>query len=292
MSAPIAAPLTPEQIARRSRSSFLVSFAFLSRERRRALVAVYAFCRVVDDAGDDCETVEQGREQLAFWRTELDAAYDASGDPSTQVGVRLRAAATAYGVPKHAFELLLEGVTMDLEAVRLADLDQLERYCYRVASAVGLACLPVFGVTDPAADGYARSLGLALQLTNVLRDLRVDAEMGRIYAPGSLLAHAGVDEKWLLGSGPAHAYAADGPVHRLERELAARAREHFATAARLLRPEWRRHLLPAEVMGAVYQELLDRIERRRGDLRGPHLRIPTWRKLWLAWRTMRRVKRA
>jgi phytoene synthase len=180
---------------------------------------------------------------------------------------------------------LLDGVTMDIEPRGCADEAELRTYCWRVASAVGLACLPVLGATGPAAQQFAESLGRALQFTNILRDLRTDAEVGRIYVPRTWLAELRVAPEWLLGRGPAVAYAVGGAVEALCQMLAAAARDEFALADAALRQlprRERRALVPARIMGAVYRDLLRRLEQRGGDLILPRTRVPKVRKLWLA----------
>jgi phytoene synthase len=173
----------------------------------------------------------------------------------------------------------------DLEGARYADLAALEVYCHRVASAVGLACLPVLGVEGELAERFAERLGRALQLTNILRDLRADAELGRVYVPCVWLQSCGVEVEWLRGSGPAAVYAEGGQVARLCARLAAVARERFAEAGAALLElpaAARRRLLPARIMGVVYRDLLRRLEARGGGLGGARVRVPRARKLWLA----------
>jgi phytoene synthase len=277
-------------VAQRSRSSFLLSFGVLEPARRDALTAVYAFCRVIDDAVDEAADAESGARQLAFWRDELARAARRE-EPRTPLGEALAAAIAAFGVDEANLLQVWEGVRMDLAPPCFADLPALEAYCYKVASAVGLACLPVFGARGPAAEAYAVELGKALQLTNILRDLRGDARAGRVYLPRAWLAEAGVDPAWLAGDGPRAAYAAGGPVHAVVRRGAAAAQARFASAAAALDAcHERQLLLPAEVMAAVYRELLARVERRGGDLRRPRaLRVPRWRQALLLWRTRRRL---
>jgi len=286
MSVPVAAPLSPEQIARRSGSSFLVSFGFLQPRRRRGLTAVYAFCRVVDDAVDDARDAEQAREHLEFWRKELEAAY--GGTPATELGRSLRQVREEFGVRAEYLREVLEGVAMDLDPPAYQDLGDLERYCYKVASAVGLACLSVFGVSGEDAETYADRLGKALQLTNILRDLKGDAKGGHVYVPQDWLRQTGVEPEWLEGEGPDDAYASGGPVDRLVRLFVAAARTRYSEAEaalmRLSRRD-RRRLLPARIMGAVYRDLLGALERRGGDLRLPPVRVRKRRKLFLALKT-------
>src|SRR5690606_32999648 len=287
---PKAAALSPGEITRRSKSSFLLSFAFLSRPRRRALCAIYAFCRAVDDAADDAHSRVEGEEQLRFWSRELDAV--AAGTPVTQTGLALQDAVRRFGVPVNALREIVRGCEHDLAGAEFATFAELELYCHRVASCVGLACLPVFGAAGAAAERYARSLGLALQLTNILRDLRDDARNGRCYVPREVFERHGVAGEWLLGDGPPAVYAGNGPAARLVAELASVAHGHFTAAAAGLPVEDRRRLLPAEIMGAVYFDLLRRVEARGGRLDlAERPRVPRRRRLALALRTWWRGRR-
>jgi phytoene synthase len=273
---------SPEQITAASRSSFLVSFAALDPERRAALSAVYAFCRSADDAVDEAPDPPTARRQLEFWRQELARAE--RGEASTGIGRALTGAMRRFGVPRSELEQVLDGIAEDVEPGAFATLADLERYCHRVAGAVGLACLPIFGAEGDAARRYAIELGHALQLVNVLRDLRADAQRGRLRVPAELLARHGVDAAWLAGGGPPDAYAGGGPVARLAADLAARARTRFAAAAAALPQAGAARLFAPRVMAAVYTDLLRRLERRGGRLDGPPARVPRWRKLWLYWR--------
>lgn len=278
-----------EQIALRSGSSFLVSFSALEPERRSALTAVYAFCRVVDDAVDQATNADQARANLRFWRDEMERAY--AGRPDTAIGRSLQAAISRFDVRRPHLEAVCDGVAMDLAPPDYRTLEDLEGYCYKVASAVGLACLPVFGASGDAADEYAVQLGLALQLTNVLRDICADAAAGRVYLPRQMLGEAGVDIGWLTGEGPAAVYRRDGPIGSVIARLVAAAEEHFARAARALPAEHRAALLAPEIMAAVYRELLRRVARRGGDLRRLRRpRVPRWQRLVLAWRVRARCR--
>ncbi|MEZ6037987.1 MAG: squalene/phytoene synthase family protein [Planctomycetota bacterium] len=288
---PPGAELAPESITARSKSSFLAGFAFMGEERRAAMVVIYAFCRVVDDAVDEAPDVATGRTRLQFWRGELEAVY--GGTPATPVGRALQQAARRFGIPRAPLSDLLDGCATDLEPGGIVDERALLEYCYRVASAVGLACLPVFGADSPGAQRFAVALGRALQLTNILRDLRGDAEIGRTYVPRTWLDEAGVDPAWLLGTGPDTAYAPGGGVARLCQRLAARGAEQFAAAGRELRAlplRERRRLVPARIMGAIYGDLLHRLVRRGGDLRLPRVRVPKSRRLALALLVMAGVR--
>lgn len=279
---PPAATSTAAAIAARSGSNFLAGFVCLPPDRRAAMTAIYAFCRVVDDAADDAPDAATGRAHLQFWIDELAAAQRA--EARTPVGRELQSAMQRFAVPAAPLRDLIEGVTGDLEGPSIADERQLERYCYCVASAVGLASLPALGADGDAAHRFAVQLGQALQTTNILRDLRSDAELGRCYVPTTWLADDGVQREWLTGTGPSAAYLPDGPVHRLCRRLSGRAATAFAAARRELRTlprPARRALVPARIMAAVYAALLHKLEARGGAVLLPRARLSRPHKLWL-----------
>jgi phytoene synthase len=191
----------------------------------------------------------------------------------------------SFGVQREPLDALLDGMFMDVEPHDFGDEAELRTYCERVASAVGRACLPVLGARGDAATAFADSLGRALQLTNILRDLREDARAGRTYVPRTWLAESGVERGWLRGDGPDVVYARGGPVARLCSRIASEANREFEAARGELRRmdrRSRRALVPARIMGAVYGELLRRLEAAGGDIRGPVVRVPRRCKLWLA----------
>ncbi len=287
--APAGAEAEPAALARASRSSFLLAFTLLPKPRRAALSAVYAFCRAVDDAGDDAATAAEARAGLAFWSAELDAIE--RGRACTPIGRAVVEAVSEFGVETHHLRELIAGVAMDVEPKRYATLGELDAYCRKVASAVGLACLPVFGARSAAAQAYAEMLGLALQLTNILRDVRDDAIHGRVYLPVDRLVAHGVELPWLRGDAEPSVYARGGAVDALVRELIDVARARFARAAELLPESERRALLPAQVMGEVYQALLDRVARRGGRLDvARRVRVPRVVKLGILARALLRAK--
>jgi phytoene synthase len=280
---PPAAALSPQSVVARSGSNFLIGMRCMKPSARAGMTAIYAFCRVADDAVDDATDAATARAHLQFWREELAAA--ATGAPRTEIGRALQQAVRTFGVDCAHLAAVLDGVAMDLDGAHYVDLQALEVYCYRVASAVGLACLPVMGLRSAAAERYAVGLGHALQLTNILRDLRSDAEGGRVYAPTSWLQSCGVAAEWLAGSGPDQAYATGGACAQLCARLADAASARFAAATAALRELTagdRRRLNAARIMGAVYADLLARLRRRGGDLRAPRVRVPDRKKLWLA----------
>ncbi|MBL9077237.1 MAG: squalene/phytoene synthase family protein [Planctomycetes bacterium] len=289
--APPGAALLPEEIAARSRSNFLTGFLCLDQARRQGMTAIYAFCRVADDAVDDAPDPATGARHLEFWRQELAAA--ARGTACTPVGQALQATMQRFGLSPAPLGDLLLGVAMDLEPRGAADEAELRLYCRRVASAVGIACLPVLGVREPVGVVFAEHLGLALQLTNILRDLRVDALVARVYVPRTWLAELAVDPGWLTGAGPDAAHAPDGAVARLRRRLVDHAEAEFAAARAALRQlprRSRRALVPARIMGAVYAELLGRLAADPAGVRGPKVRVGRPRKLWLALQVLAGVR--
>jgi 15-cis-phytoene synthase len=256
------------QVTRRSRSSFYYAFILLPTERRRALHAVYAFCRFIDDIADD-ETIREPALLLTRWREELDRVY--SGAPTRALSRALADSARRFKIPRELFEEIINGVEMDLSRKRYQSWEELRPYCYRVASALGLICIEIFGYSNPSAKLYAENLGLALQLTNILRDVREDAERGRIYLPLEDLARFNVSENEILGG----VYSPN--FVRLMDFEARRARELYALAQSELAPEDRATLLTAEAMRLIYAALLERIINsnyrvldRRHRLSAPH----------------------
>jgi 15-cis-phytoene synthase len=251
----VAAPGPPRggRVRGSAGSSFHYSFGLLPPERKRGIECVYAFCRAIDDLADegpiDPETAAAG---LRLYREEIARCY--GGEPGLAVTRDLQACVRRFGIPREPLEDLLAGVEMDLRVTRYETFDDLRVYCRRVASAVGLVCLPIFGCGDPRSRDYAVDLGIALQLTNILRDLKADAARGRIDLPLDEIDRFGYSEAELL-AGVRNAAFVDLMRHQVER-----ADRHFALAARALPERERPRLLAAEVMGAIYRRLLRRIE--------------------------------
>lgn len=245
-----------ETVTKQSGSNFAYSFLFLPPARRSAMYTIYAFCKEVDSAVDDPPSGSNPQEQLRQWRWELAAAYH--GTPSNPVTISLAHHVRELKIPEEYFEDLIAGVEMDLTTTRYPTFDALSLYCYRVASVVGLMCLHVFGTHSPRAQDYAVNLGLAFQLTNILRDLRTDAEQGRIYLPQEDLARFGYTEHDLLTRTYSSSFS------ELMRFQCSRARDYYrkaSQAADQLPVEDRRALTVAEIMRGVYARILDRIER-------------------------------
>ncbi len=240
------------EIVRASHSSFSATFWMLSREQRRAMHAIYAFCRLADDIADD-ESIQGDRvELLRRWRGQLEDAY--TGKASHPVGIAMADTVERYGLPKIWFEDLLEGIEMDLLEVEIREFRQLERYCYCVASTVGLAVVAILGLRGEAVEGYAIEMGIAVQLTNILRDVGDDAGSGRVYLAQEDLDRHGVTREAIESA------ELTGEIRGLLEEHARRAHRRFENAEAALPRGYRRALRPAQAMGAIYHELLRRVE--------------------------------
>jgi phytoene synthase len=242
-------------LTKKSGSNFYYSFLFLPKSRREAMYTVYAFCKEVDNAVDEPPPGSHPQDELARWRRELAAAY--GGTPTLPVTISLARHVRTLSIPQAYFEELIKGVEMDLTSKRYATFGELSSYCYRVASVVGLICLHVFGTTSPRAQDYAVNLGMAFQLTNILRDLGNDAECGRVYLPQEDLERFTYREDDLMRRRYTPEFTA------LMRFEVGRAQEFYDKARRALeslpRAE-RRALTVAEIMRGVYSRILHRIE--------------------------------
>ena len=258
-------------------TNFAYSFLALPRDRRDAITAVWDFCRAVDDEVDEHEDrpVEQRRAGLDGWRREVAACFD-GGHPATPQGQALQAVLGRFPLPRLPLEQLIDGCEMDLEPTRFPDFCELRSYCYKVASTVGLVCIEIFGYENPGTRDYAVELGLALQLTNILRDVGGDLARGRLYIPLDELRAHGVTEDMLKAGHVTPAVSA-----LLERQ-AHRAREQFLRAEACLPPEDARRLVAARIMGAIYRDLLARIAAREYDVFSERVRVPRFRKARLA----------
>jgi len=265
-------------LTRKSRSNFYFAFLTLPRARRDALYAVYAFCRTVDDVADLGHDPAAQRSELARWREDVARCFAPGAEPVHPIARQLKAAVTAYPIPRAALEAIIEGCAMDLERGRYETAEDLEPYCYRVASAVGLCCIEIFGYTDPRARQYAIDLGKALQLTNIMRDVGVDARAGRVYLPQRDLKDFGVSERDLVEGRYGEAFV------RLMAHQAARARRFYAAARASYPARDARSLVAAEIMGRIYHALLEEIERRRFAVFGPRVTVPARRKVAIALR--------
>ncbi|HEV3256516.1 MAG TPA: phytoene/squalene synthase family protein [Gemmataceae bacterium] len=263
-----------ERLARRQAGNFYHAFRVLPGPQRRAMCALYAFLRLTDDLADGPGPSSDKRAYLAHWRRQLTAAL--AGHNPHRLHAALRHTVQSYNIPRQHLDDVLDGVEMDLDPVRYATFGDLYRYCYRVASAVGLACIHIWGFTGEAAKAYAESAGIALQLTNILRDLGEDAARGRVYLPREDLERFGYTED-RLGRGER-----DDRFRALMRFEVERARSYYQAARPLSG-----HLFPAgravfQVMTRTYAGLLEVIESRDYDVFSRRVSLSTWRKLGLA----------
>jgi phytoene synthase len=270
------------QLTRRSRSNFYYAFLTLPRPRRDALYAVYAFCRTVDDIADlgqergvDAATL---RGQLDGWREEIARCYAPAGRPEHPIAQRLAVAVRAYPIPQDALLAIVDGVAMDLDGAVYETEDDLYPYCYRVASAVGLAAIEIFGYTDAGARSYATNLGIALQLTNIIRDVGSDARAGRVYVPRQDLGQFGVTVEDLRAGRYTDGFAC------LMAHQAARARRFYRQAREAFPRKDARSLIAAEIMGQIYWALLRRIEAGHFRVLEERVTVPAGRKVAIALR--------
>jgi phytoene synthase len=253
------------------KTSFYYSFLVLPADQRRAIVAVWDFCRAVDDAVDErppgVDATGSGREAICFWRAELARCFD-DGEPQSPEGQRLQPFVARFGLPRLAFQDVIDGIAMDLDMMRYETFGDLFEYCRRVASAVGMICIKVFGCRSEQSREYALNLGLALQLTNILRDVRGDLLSGRVYLPLEDLRASGCSVEAL------NAGVMTAPVRQLIEFECRRARDFYRRAADALPAEDRRRLVAAEIMRAVYFETLNRIELNGYDVFASRVRVP------------------
>jgi phytoene synthase len=267
------------------KTSFYYSFLVLPAPQRRAILAVFDFCRAVDDSVDLETDDARARRALDTWRAEIQRAFG-GGVPETPQGRQLQPFVEPFHLPRAQFEALVDGVAMDASPRRYATFADLEPYCHRVASSVGLMCAEIFGYREPLVLNYARDLGVALQLTNILRDVGVDYRRGRLYLPLEDLAKFGCTEADIA----AEVQAAGGGVkaEAVRNALAfhaGRAEDFFARAARSLPPGDASRFVAAEIMRAVYWEVLRRIRATNYDVFSRVIRVPRAAQGLIALRT-------
>ncbi len=255
-------------------TNFALAFHALPPEQRDAVRAVHAFSREIDDVVDEEPDRERARGELARWRDEIAACYE--GEPREPAARALRPHLQRFRIPRAYLEELISGVEMDLTHFRYATFEELRRYCYRVASVVGFICLRIFGVEEERGRSYAENLGVALQLTNILRDLGADLARGRIYLPREDLDQFGYSEEALARRERNDAF------RELMRFQAARARRFFALAEMEAAALDRKRILAAEIMGRIYGRLLARIEASGYDVFSGELRVPLLERAWIA----------
>ena len=273
--------MTPDQYCQRkaaaSGSSFYYSFLFLPPERRRAITALYAFCREVDDVVDEASDPQVAAAKLAWWRAELAQLF--AGNPQHPVTRALAPFLEKFFLSGERLGEIIDGMEMDLRQSRYLDWPALEAYCHRVAGVVGLLAAGIFGYRDERTLEYARKLGIAFQLTNIIRDVGEDARKNRVYLPIADLQRFGVPASDIL-------QAKDTPAFReLMRFEAERARAYYAEAMADLPPADRRAQRPGLVMAAIYRALLEEIEGDGFRVLSQRTSLTPLRKFWIAWKT-------
>ena len=268
-------------LTRQHAKNFYYAFLFLPRVQREAIYAVYAFCRYSDDMVDETHGLARQQALLQAWRAELERCY--AGQPTHRITQALQHVITAYPIPKQYFEELLCGVEMDLTVQRYATFSDLEQYCYRVASVVGLICIEIFGYGHPGVHGYARHLGIALQLTNIMRDVQEDAARGRIYVPLEDLQAFRYPEAGVFQQ----RYTAEFVA--LMEFQARRALEYYRKADACLLPGDKARLLAPEIMAGIYQTTLQKLARRRYNVFRGRVSLPTLSKVSIALRIFAKI---
>jgi phytoene synthase len=266
-----------QQKAAASGSSFYYSFLFLPPERRRAITALYAFCREVDDVVDECTDAQVARAKLAWWRLEVGKLF--AGAPSHPVTKALQPFIRPFEIREQHLGEIIDGMEMDLTQTRYLDFAGLERYCYHVAGAVGLLAAGIFGYGNPRTLDYAKNLGTAFQLTNIIRDVGEDARKNRIYLPMDELKKFDVPAADILQAKYSENFRA------LMAFQAGRANAFYENALRLLPPEDRRTQRAGLIMAAIYRATLAEVERDGFQVLTQRTSLTPLRKLWLAWKT-------
>lgn len=271
------------QKAIQSGSSFYYSFRFLPPKQRQAIITLYAFCREVDDIVDTYKDKSVAERKLTWWQEELNRIFE--GHPQHPVGFALLSTLQQYSLPKVLFEEILQGMQMDLAYQGYQTFEDLRVYCHCVASTVGLLSASIFGYQDPKTLEYAKNLGLALQLVNIIRDIGEDARRGRIYIPEEELTQFGLTPDAILSKHYSENFTA------LMRHQTLRARDYYQKALELL-PDIDRHSQRSGLMmGEIYFTLLDEIEKSKFQVLHQRITLTPIRKLWIAWRTYRRLKK-
>lgn len=272
--------MTPQEYCKQkaSGSSFYYSFMFLDKQRNQAITALYAFCREVDDVVDECQDSDVARQKLQWWQQEITNTY--AGNPQHPVTRALAEPINQYNLPQEHFQEIIDGMEMDLDQTRYDSFKDLSLYCYRAASVVGLLAAEIFGYKNRQTQKYAHNLGMALQLTNILRDIQEDGLRGRIYLPLDELEQYGVDRNDILNCNMTP------PVQALLKFQADRANDYFRIAYEMLPDEDRYQQISGLVMAAVYHAMLKKIERANFNVMDGRISLNPLHKLWIAWRTV------
>lgn len=279
--------MTPDQYCQdksaKSGSSFYYSFRFLPAQQRQAIIALYAFCREVDDTVDEIADTDIARTKLAWWREEIQRAFQ--GTATHPVGLALQSALQNFDLHEEYFMEIIDGMAMDLDQFSYPEFKHLALYCHRAASVVGLLSVEIFGYKDRKTLKYAEHLGMALQLTNIIRDVREDAQRGRIYLPQDELQQFNVNADDLL------ALKSSPELIELLKFQTARAKQYYQQALQLLPESDRYTQRTGLIMAAIYEATLDEIAKDNFQVMQHRVSLTPLRKLWLAWRTARHEKK-
>jgi 15-cis-phytoene synthase len=270
--------------AAKSGSSFYYSFLFLPEAQRQAITALYAFCREVDDVVDECKDPDVARAKLTWWRDEIRTTFSDSGKPNHPVCKALADVIKQFNLHQEYFLEIIDGMEMDLDQKRYATFSDLSLYCYRVASVVGLLAAEIFGYQNRQTLKYAHNLGIAFQLTNILRDIKEDASRGRIYLPGEELEKYGVTEQDFLN------HQCGEQVRKLLDFQAQRALDYYHRAFELLPEEDRFSQRTGIIMATIYMKILEIIKADSCKVLNDRVSISPLQKLWLSWRSARTEK--
>ncbi len=273
--------MTPDQYcqekAAASGSSFYYSFMFLPKEKRRAIIALYAFCREVDDVVDECTDEQVARTTLNWWRGQVAEIY--GGKPQHPVAIALIPVVVKFNMAQELLLEIIDGMEMDLDQPRYSDFKSLQLYCYRVASVVGLLSVEIFGYTDRQTLKYAHDLGIAFQLTNIIRDIGEDARRNRIYLPMDEMQQFGVTAADILNANETENF------HKLMEFQIERAEGFYQQALAQLPPVDRKNQRTGLIMAAIYRATLDEVKASGCHVLKERISLTPLRKLWLAWTT-------
>lgn len=271
----------PQQITLQSKSSFLYSFFLLPKEKRRAIYTLYAFCRQTDDIADNLAPAEKRMRQLNIWENELKKCFSKS---VSNYFNSLKQVMEKFRIPIEHFLELIAGVRMDIANLKYRTFEDLKVYCYRVASTVGLMCIQIFGYRDPSIKSYAENLGIALQLTNIIRDVGTDSQMGRIYLPQNDIKTFNVLETDIL-----HQKYSD-EFYELMKFQANRARAYYKNADDYLSVHEIKNMLVSEIMKNIYLNLLNKIENENYRVLDNKIRLTSPQKIYITLNTLLNVK--
>ncbi len=270
---------------KKSKSNFYYGFSFLPSAQRNAIMVIYAFCRVIDDIVDNCNDKLIAQQRLQWWKKELQRAF--SDNPISPIGLALKQTAQEFSLSKNMFEEIILGLEMDLQYHSYKTFNDLQVYCYRVAGIVGMLVAKILGYEDPHTEEYARKLGIAFQLINIIRDVGEDAKRGRIYLPKDELAKYSISITEILARRP----KSQENFIALMKYQATRAKKYYHEAMQILPAIDRTKQLSGLIMAQIYFSLLNKIEVSNFNVLHNHCKISSLNKLWITWKTIKSEKK-